>query len=139
MPLLTITEAAHLAQVDRATIRRKLHSWVLSTARAPDGRKGIDLVELARIYPVAAQGAPMSGKGQLSHDASPTIGAGAQSEKVAFLERENELLRQELETAKQREVWFQGQLEQVTQRLLPPPKKPLLEKVAEAWGRFRRQ
>jgi hypothetical protein len=81
----------------------------------------------------------MNGKGQLSHDASPTIGAGAQSEKVAFLERENELLRQELETAKQREVWFQGQLEQVTQRLLPPPKKPLLEKVAEAWGRFGRQ
>jgi hypothetical protein len=139
MPLLTITEAAHLAQVDRATIRRKLHSGVLSTARAPDGRKGIDLAELARIYPAAAQGAPMSGEGQLSHDAPPTMGAGAQGEKVAFLERENELLRQELEAAKQREVWLQGQLEQITQRLLPPPKKPFLDRLAEAWGRVRRQ
>jgi hypothetical protein len=61
-------------------------------------------------------------------------------------QREIELLRRLLDTSQrdkdavqQEKLWFMQQLEQVTQRRLPPPKKPFLDRLAEAWGRFRRQ
>ncbi len=65
MPILSVAHAARLAQVDRATIRRKIKAGVLSTSSRPEGGKGIELSELLRVYPdAAAQVAPLSAQGE---------------------------------------------------------------------------
>ncbi len=106
MPILSVAQAARLAQVDRATIRRKVSAGILSTNISPEGGKGIELSELLRVYPeAAAQVAPMS-----AHERDD---ASTQESSMAALERENELLRQELTAAKEREKWLQNQIEQI--------------------------
>src|SRR5512135_244874 len=98
MPILSVAQIARLAQVDRATIRRKVSAGIISTNTSHDGGKGIELSELLRVYPdAAAQVSPMGAHEQ--NDAS------AQGSPMAALERENELLRQELAAAKEREKW----------------------------------
>ncbi len=125
MPILSVAQAARLAQVDRATIRRKISAGILSASITPEGGKGIELSELLRVYPdAAAQVAPMSAHEQ--DDAS------AQGAPMAALERENELLRQELTAAKERERWLQNQIDQIQQRRLPPPRQGIIERIAEA-------
>ncbi|HYQ90640.1 MAG TPA: hypothetical protein VES89_00845 [Candidatus Competibacteraceae bacterium] len=116
MPILSVAQASRLAQVDRATIRRKISAGILSANTSPEGGKGIELSELLRLYPgAAAQVAPMGAHEQ--EDAS------AQGAPMAALERENDLLRQELAAAKEREKWLQHQIDQIQQRLLPPPRR----------------
>ena len=130
MPTLSVAQAARLAQVDRATIRRKISAGILSASTSPDGGKGIELSELLRVYPgAAAQVAPMGAHEQ--NDAS------AQGTAMAALERENELLRQELAAAKEREKWLQNQIDQIQQRLLPPPRQGIIGQIGEmiAWLR----
>src|SRR5512143_1085699 len=131
MPILSVAQAARLAQVDRATIRRKISAGILSASTSPEGGKSIELSELLRVYPNAAtQVAPMSAHEQ--YDAS------AQGLPSAALERENELLRQELAAAKEREKWLQNQIDQIQQRLLPPPRQGIIERIAEAIARLKR-
>ncbi len=99
MPILSVAQAARLAQVDRATIRRKINAGILSASASPEGGKGIELSELLRVYPsAAAQVTPMSA--QERDDAS------AQGSPMAALERENELLRQQLVAVQARENNF---------------------------------
>jgi hypothetical protein len=130
MPLLSVAQAARLAQVDRATIRRKIKAGILSASTRPEGGKGIELAELLRAYPgAAAQVAPMSAQGESLMSAQGQDNAGAQGSHIAALERENELLRQELAAAKEREKWLQNQIEQFQQRLLPPPRQPGLDRA----------
>lgn len=63
MPVLSFTAAARLAGVDRQTIRRAVQSGKLSATSTPDGKKGIELSELLRVWPDAtAQGAPSEEK-----------------------------------------------------------------------------
>lgn len=132
MPILSVAQAARLAQVDRATIRRKISAGILSANTSPEGEKGIELSELLRVHPgAAAQVVPMSAHGQDD--------ANVQGAAMAVLERENELLRQELAAAKEREKWLQNQIDQIQQRLLPPPHQGLIERVAEAIAQLRRQ
>ena len=139
MPILSVAQAARLAQVDRATIRRKISAGILSTSTRPEGGKGIELSELLRVYPnAAAQVAPMSAQGENLMSAHERDNAGAQGVPIAVLERENGLLRQELAAAKEREKWLQNQIEQIQQRLLLPPRQGLIERIAEAIARLRR-
>ncbi len=58
-------------------------------------------------------------------------GASAQGLPIAALERENELLRQELAAAKERERCLQNQIDQIQQRLLPPPRQGIIERIAD--------
>jgi hypothetical protein len=114
MPILSVTQTARLAQVDRATIRRKINAGILSTSPRSEGNKGIKLSELLRVYPdAAAQVAPMSVQGENRVNAHERDSASAQGSPIAALERENELLRQELAAAKEREKWFQNQIDQM--------------------------
>jgi hypothetical protein len=52
MPILSVAQAARLAQVDRATIRRKINAGILSASTRPDGGKGIELSELGGVLDV---------------------------------------------------------------------------------------
>jgi hypothetical protein len=45
------------------------------------------------------------------------------------------LLQEQLQEARQREAWLQGIIEQ---RLLPPPRQGIIERIAEAVARLRR-
>src|SRR5512147_259875 len=108
-----------------------MSAGILSANTTPEGGKGVELSELLRVYPdAAAQVAPMGAHGQ--NDAS------AQGAAMAALERENELLRQELAAAKEREKWLQSQIDQLQQRLLPPPRQGIIEQIAETVARLRR-
>ncbi len=79
----------------------------------------------------------MSVQGESLMSAHERDKAAAQGSHTAALERENELLRQELAAAKEREKWFQNQIEQFQQRLLPPPRQGIIERIAEAMARLK--
>jgi hypothetical protein len=132
MPVLSLTAAARLAGVDRQTIRRAIQSGRISATSGSDGNRGVELSELLRVYPHAsAQGAPRAPSGEMSQSAQGPRPGSAQAE-IDALQRELELLRRQLDAALEREQRLLGIIEQ---RLLPAPKKPLLERWAEVWQR----
>lgn len=125
MPLLTIAEAARRAGVDPSTIHRQIKKGVLSASRGPDGRRGIDPAELARVYPESARAMAeaMADSGKLQDPA-----------RVENLQTMVEQLQARVSELERDKRWLQGQME----RLLPPPKKGLIERIGEAWSRFRK-
>jgi hypothetical protein len=82
MPILTYAEAARRAGVDPSTIRRKVDRGQLAASARPDGTRGVELSELARLYPHAltpastgaaprqaqAEAAPMPDAGRLARE-----------------------------------------------------------------------
>ena len=132
--MLSFSEAARLAGVDRQTLRRAIQRGKLSATPTPDGRRGVELSELLRVYPHAsAQGAPSAPTVRVSHSAQGQRPPSAQAE-IDSLQRENDLLRAQLAGALAREQRLLGIVEQ---RLLLAPKKPLLDRWLEAWQRRR--
>ena len=59
-------------------------------------------------------------------------------DKIAALEDKLADKRAQLEAAQRRELWLQGQIDQIQQRLLPPPRQGIIERIAEAMARLRR-
>lgn len=109
MPLLSISEAARLTGADRKTIRRQIERGILSATRGPDGRRGVDPAELARVYPdlnvPGASPAPSGKSPQDSPGDARPRSQGLDGEVVA-------ILREQLEEAREREAWLREQLEQ---------------------------
>lgn len=125
MPNLSFAEAARLAGVDAATISRKVRRGEISVTRLPNGRRVIDLAELLRVYPDASAGPDMqaSASGQAT---DATV----------------ELLRRELESAREEKRRLLDMLEaeqrarrDLEQRLLPGPRRGLVDWLV---GLFRR-
>ena len=113
MPILTITEAAKAAGISRPTLYRRIKSGQLSTARQPDGTKGIESAELLRVF------------GTLRTVTDHTVNNGHhETDKVLherikglareseLLLRENELLRTQLANAENEKTRLLGILEQ---------------------------
>jgi excisionase family DNA binding protein len=129
-----IGEAAALAGVHRTTILRQIKEGKLSASRAEKGGYRIDPAELQRVYPDLNR--------QQASTAQQSIAAlhtDALQREIDLLRRQLDALLRDKDALQQEKLWFMQQLEQVTQRLLPPPKKPFLDRLAETWGRFRRQ
>ena len=59
-------------------------------------------------------------------------------DKIVALEGLIAHMRDQLEAAQRRELWLQGQIDQIQQRLLPPPRQGIIERIAEAIARLRR-
>jgi hypothetical protein len=59
-------------------------------------------------------------------------------DKIAALEDVLAHMKAQLEAAQRRELWLQGQIDQIQQRLLPPPRQGIIERIAEAFARLRR-
>jgi hypothetical protein len=100
-----------------------------ATARA-DGSRGIDTAELIRVFgeaPVALQARGSS----VVERATPI----ATDSTIVALQTQVKLLQEQLQEARQRETWLQGIIEQ---RLLPPPRQGIIERMAEAITRLRR-
>jgi hypothetical protein len=134
MPILSVAEAARLANIDRGTLKRKLDKGQLSWSTRPDGTKGIELSELARLYPHAA-GTATSPSSIPKLAAAEDLSSLHRDVEVLRLRQENEMLRTQLEQAHKDRDWLRGQVE----RLLPPPRRPLTERLAELLAKVRRR
>lgn len=141
MPVLSLSEAARRAGVDRSTIRRKLHQGELSATPRPDGSQGVELSELARLYPhVVAAPPPTSAPPGMSHHVPPDDLTPIQREvEVLKLRQEVEMLRRELERAQEDKRWMQQRMEAWEQRLLPAPRRGWVERLGELVERLRRR
>ena len=113
MALLTLTQAAKTADIARSTLYRAIRNGRISVVSQPNGNKGIDTSELQRVF------------GPLQSTTKPT-GQYDTMEDVALLraridalERENGLLRDEIQASRERENKL---LNVVSQGLLEGPK-----------------
>ena len=104
MTVVSLTEAAKLADVSRPTLYRHLKNGTLSATKLRDGSRGIDVAELQRVF------------GALQRNTSNDT-TNVTSRDTDFLHRENELLREqvimlkhELTTAHEREHELLGLL-----------------------------
>ncbi len=143
MPILSISEAARLAGIDRRTLQRQITRGTLSVTAAADGSRGIELSELLRVYPAAAMhsgtDAAMPQDAARQHEAAPPAAELRHAQdKIVALEDKIADMRAQLEAAQQRELWLQGQIDQIQQRLLPPLRQGIIERMAEVIARLRR-
>ena len=132
MAILSISEAARTWRMGRTTIQRAIREGKLSAAVQPNGSKGIDTSEMVRAFGepcIDAGGDPVRDAGQNPDSADPIqADAWASSQRdppqaVAALQAQIDLLKAQLDDARDREMWFRRQLEDV-QRLLPAPAIP---------------
>lgn len=134
MPVVSISEAARLSGVARSTLYRKHEQGKITFSALADGQPGIDTAELYRVYPQ-----------QSLQDSANTIAAtattrdtAASERKIAELQLELRLTREQLTAAAQRETWLQRQVENLTESLKllehrpvdqPQPDQELLKQV----------
>jgi len=128
MPQFTIAEAARAVGVDRATLYRYIKSGKLSLTRDEKGKRGVDAAELSRVFPTVSQ------------NVAPATADRADllQEKLKAAEEKCALLQQQLSAATAREAWMQQQIISLQQRLLPPPRQSIIERISEALARLRR-
>jgi aconitase B len=148
MAILSISEAARAWRIGRSTLQRAIKEGRLSATNQANGSKGIDTAELLRVFGEACidtgsdtgvdRGNSKSDTGSSRSEAGASLQVDT-APVIDALQAQIALLQTALTEAKEREEWLRGQVESLQQRLLPPPKKPFLDKLAEAWGRFRRQ
>ena len=110
----------------------------MSVTPAANGSRGIELSELLRVYPAAAMHSgtdvamPQDAARQ-SETVSPAAALRHAQDKIAALEDRIADMKAQLEAAQQRELWLQCQIDQIQQRLLPPPPRMgVIERLAEA-------
>lgn len=130
MVVISISEAARTWRIARSTLQRAIQEGRLSATVRADGSKGIDTAELIRVFgeaPVALQA-----RGSSEVERATPIAADLT---IATLQAQVKLLQAQLQDARQRETWLQSIIEQ---RLLPPPRQGIIERIAEAIARLRR-
>jgi hypothetical protein len=130
MAVISISEAARSWRMARSTLQRALQEGKLSATPRADGSKGIDTVELLRVFGEAPGALQERGSSEVQR-ATPS----ATDSTIATLQAQVQLLQEQLQEARQREAWLQSIIEQ---RLLPPPRHGLIERIAEAIARLRR-
>ena len=109
MTILSVTEAAKVASVGKATIYRRLKDGTLTASKQQDGTKGVDTAELIRVF------------GEFKPQASESINEIPlrHHEMVELLQRQVDLLEKKLQASLERESKLFNLLEQ---RLLEAPK-----------------
>ena len=113
MALLTLTQAAKTVGIARSTLYRAIRNGRLSVISQPNGSKAIDTSELQRVF------------GPLQSATKPTRQYDALSDvallqvRIDALERENGLLRDEIQASRERESKL---LDVVSQGLLERPR-----------------
>lgn len=120
MAIVSISEAAKLAQVARSTIYRHLNNGDLSATKQADGTRGIDTSELARVFGLLHLATSEAVAHETSRDSELL------HQRIELLERENRLLKEENERAYGREKRLLSILE--TRLLSGPEKKTQTEK-----------
>ena len=113
MALLTLTQAAKTAGIARSTLYRAIHNGRISVVSQPNGSKGIDTSELQRVFGPLQRTTKSTGQ----HDAPQDV--ALLQARIDALERENRLLRDEIQASRERESKL---LDVVSQGLLEVPK-----------------
>ena len=132
MAILSISEAARTWRMGRTTIQRAIREGKLSAAVQPNGSKGIDTSEMVRAFgePCIDAGNNLTRDTGQNPDSADPIQADAgrpsqldAPQTVVALQAQIDFLKAQLDDARDREMWFRRQLEDV-QRLLPAPATP---------------
>ena len=113
MALLTLTQAAKTAGIARSTLYRAIHDGRISVVSKPDGGKGIDTSELQRVF------GPLQSATKLARQYDAPQDVALLQTRIDALERENRLLRDEIQASRERENKL---LDVVSQGLLEGPK-----------------
>ncbi len=114
MSILTFSQAIRAAGVARSTIYRYVKDGKLSATRFPDGRRGIDTVELERVFgPLQSFDTSQTIPSKQSRTAKIHSGMfQGQDEIVELLRQQVQLLERELVDAKAEKAKLLGLLEQ---------------------------
>ena len=120
MSILTFSQAAQVASASRSTIYRYAQEGRISVVRLPNGKRGIDVTELERVFgPLKkldkSQNIPIK---QVRTVKTQADVFQERDEVVGLLRQQVELLERELISAKEEKARLLGLLEQ---RLLESP------------------
>lgn len=137
MALVSISEAARLTKRSRTTIYRYRDEGKISVTADYQGNPLIDTSELLRVFGEMELNSMEQHDEQLDeHHVTPEYNTVHPSKNA-----ENTLLREsirkleaELEAAKQREIWLQGQMERLTALLTHAA--PSNQKHRPPWWKF---
>ena len=113
MTLLTLTQAAKTAGIARSTLYRAIRNGRISVVSQPNGSKGIDTSELQRVFGPLQSATKPPGQNDAPQDVALL------QTRIDALERENGLLRDEIQASRERESKL---LDVVSQGLLEGPK-----------------
>ena len=113
MTLLTLTQAAKTAGIARSTLYRAIRNGRLSVVSKPNGSKGIDTSELQRVF------GPLQSTTKPTRQNDTLQDVALLQARIDALERENGLLRDEIQASQARESKL---LDMVSQGLLERPK-----------------
>ena len=113
MKTLTVLELSKLYEINRQTIYNNIKKGILS--KNSDNK--IDLAEAIRVF----------GEPTKKHDVKESVKIDSpNSAEVLLLRQQIDMLKNQLDDAKDRESFYQNQIETM-QRLLEAPKSPKLE------------
>ena len=130
MAFLTLSEAASIVGVNKATLWRAVKQGRLSAHREADKPYRIEESELLRVFPDA-------GKQQAGNSDSLDLPSHATLQ-IDTLKTQIELLQRQLEDMQRDKQWLMQRietLEATQQRMLPLPRQGLIERIAEAVAR----
>ena len=113
MTILTLTQAAKAAGVARSTLYRAIRNGRISVVSQPNGNKGIDTAELIRVF------GPLQDAAEQPQQSNAQQDVALLRARIDALERENTLLRDEVQVSRERESKL---LDVVGQGLLEGPK-----------------
>ena len=113
MTILTLTQAAKAAGVARSTLYRAIRNGRISVVSQPNGGKGIDTAELIRVF------GPLQDAAKQAQQSNAQQDVALLRARIDALERENTLLRDEVQASRVRENKL---LDVVSRGLLEGPK-----------------
>lgn len=113
MTILTLTQAAKAARVARSTLYRAIHKGRISVVSQPNGSRGIDTAELIRVF------GPLQETTERLQQSNAHQDVLLLRARIDALERENTLLRDEVQASRARESKL---LDVVSRGLLERPK-----------------
>ena len=121
MSILTFSQATQVANVSRSTIYRYAQEGRISVVRLPNGKRGIDIAELERVFGPLKKLEPSQNISmkQVRTAKTQTDIPQERDEVVELLHQQVELLERELTSAKEEKARLLGLLEQ---RLLEAPR-----------------
>ena len=97
MMILTLTQAAKAAGVARSTLYRAIRKGRISVVSQPNGSKGIDTAELIRVF------GPLQDAAEQAQQLNAQQNVALLRARIDALERENTLLRDEVQASRERE------------------------------------
>ena len=122
MTILTFSQAAQVTSASRSTIYRYAKEGRISVVRLPNGKRGIDVTELERVFgpPKKLEPSQNIPTKQVRTAKTQADVSQERDEVVELLRQQVELLERELTSAKEEKARLLGLLEQ---RLLESPRE----------------